>query len=432
VDSLLNKNRPPVFCPGCAHERILHATDKAFQNMGLAPHQIVMVSDIGCSGLFDVFFNTNALHGIHGRVLTYAAGLKLARPELYVVATIGDGGLGIGGAHLLSACRRNLDITLLILNNFNFGMTGGQFSATTPAESAVGSAFLNALEKPMDPGEIAVAAGAPFVSRASAYQKDLPEMIEQAIRFEGFSVLDIRGICSGRYLKQNKLTPKMIEDELARLEPLKGPVQRNLRPEYGRSYRERAKSLTPVSMPEGIEAKFSAPQQARQEVIILGSAGQRIQTAGEILGMAGLLAGLHVTQKNEYNVTVMVGLSISELILSREPIDYTGTVQPTVVIALAAEGVARRKEIFSRLDPECLVIQAADVEIPPTQAKIVPVNFKEQGIKNPDRATASLAVLAGMKRVISWEMLDAALSEKFSGSVLAEIRNQQKGLDISS
>lgn len=412
MDSLLSKNRPPVFCPGCGHERILHATDKAFQNMGLAPHQIVMVSDIGCSGLFDTFFNTNALHGIHGRVLTYAAGLKLARPDLCVVATIGDGGLGIGGAHLLSACRRNLDITLLILNNFNFGMTGGQFSATTPSESAVGSAFLNALEKPVDPGEIAVAAGAPFVSRASAYQKDLPEIIEQAIRFEGFSVLDIRGICSGRYLKQNKLTPKMIEDELGKLEPLKGPVQRNLRAEYGRSYREHAKSLrlpclkSPI--PEGIEAKFSAPQQTRQEVIILGSAGQHIQRAGEILGMAGLLAGLHVTQKNEYNVTVMVGLSISELILSSEPIDYTGTVQPTAVIALAAEGVARRKELFSRLDPACLVIQASDVEIPQTQAEIVQVNFKDQGIKNPDRAMASLALLAGMRRVISSEMLEEA------------------------
>ena len=104
--SLLNDTRPPVFCPGCSHERIAQTLDKAFQKMDLSGDRIVMVSDIGCSGLFDTFFNTHALHGLHGRALTYAAGLKLARPELNVVVTMGDGGQGIGGAHLLAACRR--------------------------------------------------------------------------------------------------------------------------------------------------------------------------------------------------------------------------------------------------------------------------------------------------------------------------------------
>ena len=164
MTSLLNETRPPVFCPGCSHDRILKALDKTFQNMGLNESQIVMVSDIGCSGLFDTFFNTHAFHGLHGRALTYAAGIKLARPDLHVIVTMGDGGLGIGGAHLLSACRRNLDLTLLILNNFNFGMTGGQFSATTPSEATVGSGFLNALEKPLDAACVTAAAGAPFCS----------------------------------------------------------------------------------------------------------------------------------------------------------------------------------------------------------------------------------------------------------------------------
>ena len=130
--SLINQNRPPVFCPGCSHDRVVRALDNAFQNMGLRGDQVVMISDIGCSGLIDTFFNTHALHGLHGRALTYAAGIKLAHPDLNVVVTMGDGGLGIGGAHFLEACRRNLNLTLLILNNFNFGMTGGQFSATTP------------------------------------------------------------------------------------------------------------------------------------------------------------------------------------------------------------------------------------------------------------------------------------------------------------
>ena len=173
MDSLLNRARPPVFCPGCSHDKITHTLDKAFQNMHLTADKIVMVSDIGCSGLFDTFFNTHALHGLHGRALTYAAGLKLARPDLKVVVTMGDGGQGIGGAHLLAACRRNLDLTLLILNNFNFGMTGGQYSATTPPDALVGSAFLNQLERPLDICQVARSAGAAYVTRCSAYRKDL-------------------------------------------------------------------------------------------------------------------------------------------------------------------------------------------------------------------------------------------------------------------
>jgi pyruvate/2-oxoacid:ferredoxin oxidoreductase beta subunit len=108
---------------------------------------------------------------------------------------MGDGGQGIGGAHLLAACRRNLDLTLLILNNFNFGMTGGQFSATSPPDARLGSGFLNQLERPLDICEVARSAGAPYVRRCSGFGKNLAEEIQGAIEFEGFSVMDIWGIC---------------------------------------------------------------------------------------------------------------------------------------------------------------------------------------------------------------------------------------------
>ena len=220
MDSLLNSSRPLVFCPGCAHERVVQALDKTFQNMGLNGNQIVIVTDIGCSGLFDTFFNTHAFHGLHGRALTYATGIKMARPELEVVVTMGDGGLGIGGAHVLSTCRRNIDITLLVLNNFNYGMTGGQCSATTPPDAVVGSGFLNQLEEPIDICKVAGAAGAGYLSRQSTYDSDLPEQIEKAIRYDGFSLIDIWGVCPGRYTKRNRLTPKAISSELESLQPV--------------------------------------------------------------------------------------------------------------------------------------------------------------------------------------------------------------------
>jgi 2-oxoglutarate/2-oxoacid ferredoxin oxidoreductase subunit beta len=417
VDSLLNSSRPSVFCPGCSHDKVLHAVDKALGEMGCEAQDVVIVTDIGCSGLFDVFFNTHAFHGLHGRALTYATGIKMARPDLKVIVTMGDGGLGIGGAHVLSTCRRNIDLTLLVLNNFNYGMTGGQCSSTTPSDARVGSGFLNKLEKPMDICQVAGAAGAASVARVSTYDKKLVQRLEEAIGFDGFSLVDIWGICSGRYTRSNKLTPQSIEANLAQLPTLSGFEARNARMEYGRAYRQEADTLPVVADPVPIQATCTAPENGRREVVFIGSAGQRIITAGELLCLAGVAAGNHATQKNDYPITVMRGHSVSELILSATEIDYTGIENPSVVIALAPEGVKRREELLSKLTPECLVIKAAGIKLPSCRADILEVDFKAMKIKPPDWALASLAVLAGREKVLTMDMLRAALEMKFKKAV---------------
>ena len=418
MDSLLNTQRPPVFCPGCSHEHITRALDRAFELLALPANRIAIVSDIGCSGLFDTFFNTHAMHGLHGRALTYATGIKLARPELSVVVTMGDGGLGIGGAHLLAACRRNLSLTLLILNNFNFGMTGGQFSATTPTEARVASGFLNRLERPMDVCQVAAAAGAAYVRRCSSYQKDLSEEIARAIAYDGFAVVDMWGICPGRYSRGNRLTPRAIAESLARLPPATGEIPVNARREYGTLYRETGAQL-PEPPPAGIETSTAPPASGRHEVLLLGSAGQRIITAGELLCLAGMTAGLHATQKNDYNITVLRGPSISELILSETAIGYTGIGKPAVIVALSQEGADRRRAMFAGLDADTQIVQVAGVRLPPTAATLCPVDFKALGIKPADWALAALAVVAQTGTVIDPPMLAAALKVKFSGDVLA-------------
>ena len=417
MDSLLNSNRPPVFCPGCAHERVIHALDVTLQNMQLGGDQIAIVSDIGCSGLFDTFFNTHAFHGLHGRALTYATGIKMARPELNVIVTMGDGGLGIGGAHLFSTCRRNIDLTLLVLNNFNYGMTGGQCSATTPPEARVGSGFLNRLEQPVDVCRVAGAAGAGQVSRASAYQKSLADQIEIAIRFDGFSLIDIWGVCPGRYTRQNKLSPKMIESALSEMPPVEAFTAGNARKEYGRHYREEAGRQNPVAPPVAIDAVFSSPEAGRKEVVLLGSAGQRIVTAGEILCLTGITAGLNASQKNDYPITVLRGHSVSEVILSDGQIGYTGIEAPSVVIALAQEGVDRRQQMFGHLPGEAVVLKAAEIDLPACSCPQMTIDFNAHKIKPQDRALASLAILAAQDRVLSTDMLTAALGVRFEGKV---------------
>ncbi len=430
MDSLINNGRPPVFCPGCTHERVVHGLDKAFALLELPANRIAIVSDIGCSGLFDTFFNTHAMHGLHGRALTYATGLKMARPELTVVVTMGDGGLGIGGAHLLAACRRNLDLTLLVLNNFNFGMTGGQCSATTPPEAQAGSSFLNRLEKPMDVCRLVDAAGAPYAARCSGLSRDLAENIRAAIAFDGFSVLDIWGICPGRYTRKNRLTPKMIEENLADLPDGRGPIAENQRPEYSRNYAQQQASLPAARPPVEITPEFAPLSGRRRELIILGSAGQRIITAGEIVGLAAMTAGLRVTQKNEYNITVLRGPSISEIIVADKEIGYTGIETPDVVLALAQEGVDRRREAFAHFDGDTLVLAAADVTLPESPARVHTIDFKALGVRPPDRALAAVAAMAARQRIISPPMLDRALEHRFAGKVLESARaTVEKGLE---
>jgi 2-oxoglutarate/2-oxoacid ferredoxin oxidoreductase subunit beta len=417
MDSLLNASRPAVFCPGCSHDRVLHALDKSLIDMGCTGNDVVIVTDIGCSGLFDTFFNTHAFHGLHGRALTYATGIKMARPDLKVIVTMGDGGLGIGGAHVLSSCRRNMDLTLLVLNNFNYGMTGGQCSSTTPQDAVVGSGFLNRLEKPVDICHVAGAAGAAMVKRASTYQKDLIETLKTAITFDGFSLVDIWGVCPGRYTRRNKLTPNVIEADLSQLPELPDFMTQNARTEYGKAYRQEAATLSVPKDPVRIPATCKAPQAGRQEIVIVGSAGQRIITAGELLCLAGASAGCHATQKNDYPITVMRGHSVSEVILSDAAVEYTGIEDPSVVIALAPEGVNRRKKMLSGLSPQAMVIKATGVDLPNCQATVIEVDFKAHKIKSQDWALAALAVLARQNKALTMDMLLAALRLRFKKPV---------------
>jgi Pyruvate/2-oxoacid:ferredoxin oxidoreductase gamma subunit len=310
-------------------------------------------------------------------------------------------------------------MTLLVLNNFNFGMTGGQYSATTPPDAEVGSGFLNRLERPLDVCNVARAAGAPYVVRCSAYRSDITDVIRKAVQFKGFSVVDIWGICPGRFSKRNRLTIKGIEEMLSRLTPFEGEVAENQRREFGEHYRDLAAAQKAVPPPVAIVAQFDPVNTARLEVILLGSAGQRIITAGEILCLAGLHAGLNATQKNDYDITVLRGPSISEMILSPQAIDYTGINRPTAVVALSPEGVARRKKMFAGLDETCTVIQAAGVDIPACRARVHRVDLKDQGFRSTDWALASLGVLAKLGRVVRPEMLEAAIAARLKGDALS-------------
>ncbi|MBM3567849.1 MAG: 2-oxoacid:ferredoxin oxidoreductase subunit beta [Alphaproteobacteria bacterium] len=187
----------PVWCPGCGDFSVLAAFGKAFAELGLAPERVAVISGIGCSSRIPAYTRTYGFHGVHGRALALATGLKLARPELTVVAAGGDGdGFSIGGNHFLHACRRNVDLTYVVMDNRVYGMTKGQPSPTTEPDwdSALSPGGTGL--RPFNPLVIALASGANFVARAfSGDPNACAAMIVAAIRHPGFSFVEILSPC---------------------------------------------------------------------------------------------------------------------------------------------------------------------------------------------------------------------------------------------
>ena len=202
-----DKKFPHIWCPGCGNGIVMGALLRAIDRIGLDKNEIVMASGIGCSGRMPAYIDFNTLHTTHGRSLTFATGIKLAKPSLTVLSVMGDGdATAIGGNHFIHAARRNLDLTAIIINNQVYGMTGGQYSPTTPYGSKATTAPFGHIEHAFPIAELAVTAGASFVARGTVYHaSQLDKLIEQAIIKEGFSVVEVMSNCHIQYGRRNKL-----------------------------------------------------------------------------------------------------------------------------------------------------------------------------------------------------------------------------------
>jgi pyruvate/2-oxoacid:ferredoxin oxidoreductase beta subunit len=149
--------------------------------------------------------------------VTYATGIKLANPELKVIVLMGDGGCGIGGHHLINAARRNIGVTVIVFNNFNYGMTGGEHSVTTPPGGLTSSTPLGTLEQPMDICQTVAVNGATFVARTTVFDKSIPDLLVKAIQHDGFGLVDIWELCTAYYVPNNKFNKTALENTLAEL-----------------------------------------------------------------------------------------------------------------------------------------------------------------------------------------------------------------------
>lgn len=220
-----DKKFPHVWCAGCGFGTILGAIITAVDNLKLHRNDVAMVSGIGCSSRMPVYVDFNTLHTTHGRAIAFSTGLKLANPNLNLITVMGDGdAMAIGGNHFIHAARRNLDITALILNNYIYGMTGGQVSPTTPQDCFASTAPYGAVEQPFDVCGLAKGARAVFVARTAVYYvKQMENIITKAIRKKGFSVVEIVANCPTSYGRANKMGTgvDMLKWQKETLTPLK-------------------------------------------------------------------------------------------------------------------------------------------------------------------------------------------------------------------
>jgi pyruvate/2-oxoacid:ferredoxin oxidoreductase beta subunit/Pyruvate/2-oxoacid:ferredoxin oxidoreductase gamma subunit len=432
---------PYYYCPGCGHGRIIDALNAALIKLELDPRMIVIVTDIGCVGLSDKYFVTNSLHGLHGRALTYATGVKLANPDLKVIVLIGDGGCGIGGGHLLNAARRNIGVTTLVFNNLNYGMTGGQHSVTTPPNGYTATTGYGQLEQPLDICGTVAVNGASFVARTTAFYESLDELIAEAIQNEGFSLVDIWELCTAYYVPNNQFSKQALEKTLADLGFETGILKNQRHSEFSRAYREAvADQFGKPTMPANpIKSTYRHNLDNRYDIIIAGAAGMKIGSAAALLAQGAILSGLWATQRNEYPVTVKSGHSVSEIVLSPQEILYTGISKPNLMMVLFPEGFAKVKEYILNLACSDILIISSDLPPIETQAQKITLDFKKAGpvgrkkenwvmmslasllaktaiypmaalsdaiAINPRFAEQNLAALEAGNAIIAWEMVE--------------------------
>jgi 2-oxoglutarate/2-oxoacid ferredoxin oxidoreductase subunit beta len=202
-----NKKFPTIWCSGCGIGVVMGALIRAIDHLGLDNDNVALVAGIGCTARMPIYLDFNTLHTTHGRALAFATGLKIARPDMKVIAIMGDGdALAIGGNHFIHAARRNIGITAIIVNNAIYGMTGGQYSPTTPINGRATTAPYGNIEPPFPICDLAVAAGASYVARSTVYHAlELDKFISEAIAKDGFSLVEAVSYCHTTYGRLNKL-----------------------------------------------------------------------------------------------------------------------------------------------------------------------------------------------------------------------------------
>ena len=362
------------YCKGCGHHLVARNTARALEMLPLDPLDVVLVTDIGCHGIVDGSFATHTAHGLHGRSVALGAGMAMGLPAgKKVVVYIGDGGATIGLQHLLEAARLNVGVTVILHNNMLYGMTGGQPSGLTPCGFRTTITPEGSPLAQHDVCRLARDAGAAYVARVVGLG-DYSQAIRDALATDGFALVEVLELCTSYGVKLN---PELRLHELARragCEP--GVWVAPARAGFRLPHRDATASLLEM---DATPARYTAalPAAGRVAVVLGGSAGEGVQRAAETLARAALACGLAVAKKSSYPVTVGVGFSTAEVILSRDPIDYHGVAEPDAVLITSEHGLRHNLARIRRMERGTLWLDASLPE-PDTRAEVRARDFRGQ------------------------------------------------------
>jgi 2-oxoglutarate/2-oxoacid ferredoxin oxidoreductase subunit beta len=239
---------PHIWCPGCGHGIVLNGLLRSIEKIGLNKNDTVMVSGIGCSSRIAGYVDFHTLHALHGRALAFAIGVKMSRPELTLLVPMGDGdALAIGGNHFIHACRRNIDMTAIVMNNRVYGMTGGQYSPLSGFGTLATTAPYSTIDSEFDVVQIAAATGASFVARTTSYHvQQMASVLEEAILHKGFSVVEVMSPCPTYFGRKNKEGGAV--DMMERLKNMTTPIG------------SKAKQENPSLIERGVFVKKEIPE----------------------------------------------------------------------------------------------------------------------------------------------------------------------------
>ncbi len=362
------------FCKGCGHTGIAEHTEKALLNLGWSPLDVILVSDIGCHGIVDKFFTSHTVHGLHGRSIALASGITagLNDQSKKVIVFLGDGGATIGMQHLIDAAHNNFNMTLVIHNNFLYGMTGGQPSELTPMGFKTPTLPSGASSEGYDICDLAMAAGANYVARIMGIG-DFSEALATAFSKNGLSVVEVLEVCPSYGMKANPgMKLRQVAEEAA-IE-VKVYADRNHK-SWEPPFLTAPDSL--FSSFDCLPAMFTSSIEKPVRIMLAGSAGEGVQVAADFFAQAAVTAGLNVTKKGSYPVTVGVGYSASELIVSPDPIFYTGSPTPDALIILSNDGLSFARNTASRMENGEIFIDAS-LPVMNAAVSVIPIDFRNQ------------------------------------------------------
>jgi pyruvate/2-oxoacid:ferredoxin oxidoreductase beta subunit len=408
------------YCRGCGHALVVRQLSHALERLALPPGSVALTTDIGCVGLADSLFPyLHTVHTTHGRSTAMATGMALAdavlpAPGLKPIVMIGDGGAMIGLLHLVHAAQLNVDVTVLVHNNFLFGMTGGQHSAFTPLNWITATTPQGNWIPPLDLLALLRTAHAGFLARQFATDSYLDAVIADAIAFPGFSLVEILEICTG-YGTRNKATGNALRGVASRQGYSIGRMEAEQeRPTFGALYRHEMESRPPKKPAPGIpkltaKGKLASPL----HIVIAGTAGERVQSSAALLCRVALSVGLYSTQKNDNPVTQGSGFSLSEICLSPQPIGYTGMESVDVGIVVSQDGwdELRANGTLAKFTPKTLLLLDAELEISSLTGRLLRQPFRREA--TPKRAAlAAVAFWLGLEPVVpgaAWDAVVASL-----------------------